>query len=96
MRRVKAQWQASTTYQRDSLFNQAREMGAHWIEGLPLDASDRWMAALPSITPQQVQEVAKKYFVDEALTVAQLLPIPGARAPLRPMPPGARHSEALK
>ena len=96
MRRVKAQWQASTTYQRDSLFNQAREMGAHWIEGLPLDASDRWMAALPSITPQQVQEVAKKYFVDEALTVAQLLPIPGARAPLRPMPPRARHSEALK
>jgi predicted Zn-dependent peptidase len=54
------------------------------------------MAALPSITPLQVQEVAKKYFVDEALTVAQLLPIPGARAPLRPMPPGARHSEALK
>ena len=51
---------------------------------------------LPTITPEQVQDVAKKYFVDESLTVAQLLPIPGARAPLRPMPPGTRHTEALK
>ena len=70
MKRVRAQWQASKVFQRDSLFNQAREMGSDWIEGLPLDASDRLIDRLIAVTPEQVQHVAKTYFGDDNLTVA--------------------------
>ena len=41
----------------------------------------------------QVQEVAKKYFSDEELTVAYLDPQPlAARKPAAP-PPGLRHAQ---
>ncbi|NBW53717.1 MAG: insulinase family protein, partial [Betaproteobacteria bacterium] len=50
MRRVKAQWMASNVYQRDSIFNQARELGSSWIEGMPLDSADRLMDRLNTIT----------------------------------------------
>ena len=42
--------------------------------GLPLDTNDRLIAALQWITPAQVQSVAARYFGDDALTVAHLLP----------------------
>jgi hypothetical protein len=74
-------------FQRDSLFNQAREMGSDWIEGLPLDASDRLIDRLIAVTPEQVQHVAKTYFGDDNLTVATLLPQSGPRPPLRKPPP---------
>ena len=83
LRRVKNQWEASAVYGRDSLFNQAREIGSFWAEGLPLDTNDRLIAALQSITPAQVQSVAARYFGDDALTVAHLLPQARAAAGLR-------------
>ena len=92
MKRVRAQWQASKVFQRDSLFNQAREMGSDWIEGLPLDASDRLIDRLIAVTPEQVQHVANTYFGDDNLTVATLIPQSGPRPPLRKPPPGARHA----
>jgi zinc protease len=58
------------------LFNQARELGTWWIEGLPLDTSDRLIDWLQAVTAAQVQDVARKYFGDDQLTVAQLLPQP--------------------
>ena len=76
LRRVKAQWVAQAVYKRDSLFNQAREIGTWWIEGLPLDTSDRLIDLLQAVTAQQVQEVARKYFGDDTLSVAHLLPQP--------------------
>jgi zinc protease len=74
LRRVKNQWEASAVYGRDSLFNQAREMGSFWAEGLPLDTNDRLIAALQAVSAEQVQSVASRYFGDDALTVAHLLP----------------------
>ena len=76
LRRVKTQWTAAQVYGRDSLFNQAREIGTWWIEGLPIDTSDRLIEMLNNVTAQQVQEVARRYFGDDNLTVAQLLPQP--------------------
>ena len=96
MKRVRAQWLASTIYQRDSLFNQARELGTYWVEGLPLDSPDRLVEALVAVTPQQVQAVAQKYFVDEQLTVANLLPQAGPRPAMRKPIPGARHTEGTR
>ena len=76
LNRVKAQWIAAAVYKRDSLFNQAQEIGSYWIEGLPLDTNDRLIKELSSITPKQVQSVAKKYFDDDHLTVGTLVPLP--------------------
>jgi zinc protease len=76
MRRVKAQWMAAKVYQRDSLFNQAREIGTSWIEGLPLDSNELLLDRLQAVTPEQVRSVAQRYFDDTQLTVAVLQPLP--------------------
>ena len=76
LNRVKTQWVASETYKRDSVFSQARELGSNWVQGLPLDASTRLIAQLRSITALEVQAVAAKYFSDDQMTLATLLPQP--------------------
>jgi zinc protease len=76
LNRVKIQWVASETYKLDSVFSQARELGSNWVQGLPLDASGRLIARLRSITSGEVQAVAAKYFGDDQLTTATLLPQP--------------------
>jgi zinc protease len=92
LNRVKTQWVASETYKLDSVFNQARELGSNWVQGLPLDAGTRVIAALRTITAAEVRAVAAKYFGDDQLTVATLLPQPidPNRKP-RAATPGARH-----
>lgn len=74
--RVKTQWVASQTYKLDSVMAQGRELGANWVQGLPLDASARIVAQLQKVTAEQVQAVAAKYFGDDQLTVATLRPLP--------------------
>ena len=76
LRRVKTQWTASETYKLDSVFSQARELGSHWVQGLPLDATTRVINQLQGVTSAQVQDVAARYFGDDQLTVATLLPQP--------------------
>ncbi|MGB4116211.1 MAG: pitrilysin family protein [Polaromonas sp.] len=76
LNRVKVQWVASETYKLDSVFNQARELGSNWVNGLPLDADARLIAKLRSITSAEVQAVAAKYFGDDQMTVATLVPQP--------------------
>ena len=92
LNRVKTQWVASETYKLDSVFNQARELGSNWVQGLPADAGTRVIAALRTITAAEVQAVAAKYFGDDQLTVATLVPQPidPNRKP-RAATPGARH-----
>jgi zinc protease len=63
---------------------------------MPLDSDDRLMDSLNTITPAHVQAVAAKYFGDDTLTVATLLPQQGARAfPRKPVAP-SRHGEATR
>jgi zinc protease len=92
LQRVKTQWVASEVYKLDSVFNQARELGSQWVQGLPLDAGERLIARLRAVSAGQVQAVAAKYFGDDQLTVAVLKPQPldKTRKPRTP-PPGARH-----
>ncbi len=95
--RVKTQWVASETYKRDSVMAQARELGANWVQGLPLDASTRMIARLQAVTPAQVQEVAARYFGDDQLTVATLRPQPLSKdAKPRPPAPGGVNGGALR
>jgi zinc protease len=90
--RVKTQWVASEVYKLDSVFNQARELGSYWAQGLPLDSSERLIEKLRAVTAEQVKAVAAKYFGDDQLTVGVLLPQPldTHKAP-RPAPTGSRH-----
>ncbi len=74
LNRVKTQWIASETYKLDSVFNQARELGSNWINGMPLDFDKRLIARLRSVSGAEVQTVAAKYFGDDQMTQATLLP----------------------
>ena len=76
LKRVKTQWIASETYKLDAVFNQARQLGSYWINGLPLDTDERLISQLRSITAAEVQAVAARYFGDDQLTIATLLPQP--------------------
>jgi zinc protease len=75
--RVKTQWVASETYKRDALFSQANELGSNWLLGFPIDAGAVIVQHLRSITAQEVQSVAQRYFGDEQLTEAVLVPQAG-------------------
>jgi zinc protease len=92
LNRVKTQWVASEVYKLDSVFNQARELGSNWVQGLPLDAGEKLIERLRGVSAEQVKAVAARYFGDDQLTVAVLLPQPldKTRKP-RAAAAGARH-----
>ena len=74
LNRVKNQWRASEVYKLDAVFAQASELGRQWVQGWPLDASDRLLKSLRRVTPQQVQAVAGRYFAPDQMTQATLVP----------------------
>ena len=92
LQRVKTQWVASQVYKKDSLMAQARELGSNWVQGLSPDASERLLERLRAVSAEQVRAVAGRYFGDDQLTVAHLLPpAPDPNKP-RPKPAaGTRH-----
>ena len=92
LRRVKVQWMAGEVYKRDSVFNQAQSLGQNWIQGFGLDSDERLIDRLRTVTAAQVQAVAARYFGDDALTVATLLPQPIAKNRVQRQPvAGSRH-----
>lgn len=92
LNRVKTQWVASEVYKLDSLFNQARELGTQWAQGLPVDAGQQLIERLRGVTAEQVKRVAGQYFGDDQLTVAQLVPQPLDKTrKTRATVAGARH-----
>lgn len=90
--RVKAQVVAAQVFARDSMFAQARQIGALEAIGLPHRLIDLQVERLRAVTAEQVQQVAQRYFNDDdALTVAVLDPQPlDGKRPARP-PGGLRH-----
>lgn len=81
LQRVKTQWMAGEIYKLDSVFNQAQELGSYWVQGMDVDAGDRLMSRLRQVTAEQVRSVARRYFEDEQLTTAVLVPDPSRRQP---------------
>ena len=71
---MKMQLISSQIYKRDSMFGQAMEIGVFEMTGIGQKRIDHVIGKLKEVTPQQVQRVAQKYFTDNALTVATLVP----------------------
>lgn len=91
LNRVKAQAIAAQVYQRDSMFAQARQIGSLEMAGIPHSTIELQLKKLREVTPEQVREVAARYFRDDALTVVHLDPQPlSGRRPVPP-PAGLRH-----
>ena len=82
--RVKAQVIAADIYQRDSLFFQAMIMGIFETVGLSWHRIDEYVERVKTVTAEQVQQVAKKYLIDDSLTVGVLEPLPLDGATVRP------------
>jgi zinc protease len=89
--RIKAQAIAAHVYQRDSMFFQARQIASLESAGISHRTLDLQLQKLREVTPEQVREVARKYFRDDFLTIATLDPQPlEGKRPAAP-PAGLRH-----
>jgi len=73
--RVIAQVVAATVYEQDSSFYQAMQIGILETNGLGWRKKDEYVERVQAVTPEQVRQVALKYFKDDYLTVAVLQPL---------------------
>jgi len=72
--RVVTQAVAEKVYQADSMFYQAMEIGMLETIGLDHRMLEEELDKLRAVTPEQVRYVARKYLVDDNLTVATMVP----------------------
>ena len=76
LKRIKVRILSEQIYKRDSIFGQAMEIGGTEMAGFSWKDIDYMLEKMQTITPEQVQAVAKKYLVDESLTIGVLDPQP--------------------
>ena len=74
LKRIKVRILSDQIYKRDSIFGQAMEIGNTEMAGFSWKDINYMLEKMQTITPEQVQAVAKKYLVDEGLTIAILDP----------------------
>ena len=74
LKRIKVRILSEQIYKRDSIFGQAMEIGSTEMAGFSWREIDLILERVQAITPAQVQAVAKKYLVNEGLTIAVLNP----------------------
>ncbi len=92
LERVKAQVVANAVYERDSMFYQAMILGRLETVGLGWQRADEYVRRVKAVTAEQVRAVARKYLIEDRLTVAVLDPQPvtPGKQQRRPMG-GMRH-----
>lgn len=76
LERVRAQTISGEVYQRDSQSSQASDLGALESVGLGYKLADEYVDNILAVTPEQIQAVAKKYLIEDHMTVAELDPQP--------------------
>lgn len=89
--RVKTQAIAAQIYKRDSLMAQAMELGGAEAAGFSWRDIDTLLEKLRSVSAEEVQAVAKKYFKDDTLSVAVLDPQPVEQSKPKKPSGAARH-----
>jgi zinc protease len=74
LERIKAQVIAGDVYEKDSVFYQAMALGILETVGLGWQKVDEYVERVKSVTAEQIQQVARKYLVENTMTVAVLEP----------------------
>ncbi len=75
LQRVKAQVISSAVYEQDSMFYQAMKIGIAETVGTGWQEQSRYVDRIKAITPEQIQQVARKYLIPKTLTIAHLTPV---------------------
>jgi zinc protease len=91
LERVRNQVIAAKVFEKDSVFYQAMQIGMLETIGMDWRLADEYVDRLGAVTPEQVQAVARKYLVDDGLTVATLDPQPMEQQARSHGSPGGRH-----
>ncbi len=76
LKRVKAQVIAGEVFERDSIEHMATLLGSLETVGLGHKYIDQYVPGVLAVTAEQIQDVAKKYLIENHLTVAELIPQP--------------------
>ena len=74
LERIKTQVVADTFYERDSMFYQGLIIGSLESVGIDWKIYEQYVDNIKAVTGEQVMAVAKKYFRDDQLTIAKLIP----------------------
>jgi zinc protease len=74
LKRVKTQIIAEKTFERDSIFSQAMEIGLLETVGLGWKTAENYTNQINQITPEQIQKTAERYFTKNNLTETRLIP----------------------
>jgi zinc protease len=74
LQKIKNQIIAQKTFEKDSLFGQASELGLLETTGIGWKKASNYTTAINAITPDQVQQTAQRYFQEKNMTKAILEP----------------------
>lgn len=74
LQRIKNQIIAQKTYEKDSIFGQAMEVGLLETVGLGWKKADDYTRAINAVTAEQIQQTAQHYFQENNMTIAELEP----------------------
>ena len=91
LQRIKAQVISSDVYEKDSVFYQGMIIGILETVGLSWEMADDYVERVQAVTPEQIMQVAKKYLIEDRLTVAELEPQPLDSKPRRAAAGGHGH-----
>lgn len=75
LQRIKKQIIAQKTFEKDSIFAQAMQLGLLETVGLGWQRNDEYIDAINKITAEQIQQTAQRYFQDNNKTEAVLKPL---------------------
>lgn len=75
LQRIKNQIIAQKTFEKDSIFSQAMQLGLLETIGLGWQRNDEYIDSINKITPEQIQQTAQRYFQDNNKTEAVLKPL---------------------
>ena len=92
MSRIKAQVLSGAIYERDSNFYQAMQLGVLETVGLGWQKLDDYVDKINQVTPEQIQQVARKYLIENHLNIAYLDPQPMKNKASRKVTKGGRHA----
>jgi zinc protease len=68
------QFTAGTLSSRKTMEGQAQDLGSNWLAAYDLEFSERYLAAVKRVTPEDIQRVANQYLVETNRTIYALLP----------------------